>query len=218
MELIDTHAHIYLDQFSDDRRQVVEQAKAGGVSRIYLPNIDSGSIEGMMELEKDYPGFFFPMMGLHPTSVDDQYKRELKVVEGWLEKRDFAAIGEIGIDLYWDKTYLREQQEAFRIQLRWAMEKKMPIVIHSRDSFREIFEVIDQVNDGSLHGIFHSFSGTLDDARHVIDLGFKIGINGIVTFKNSRLDQVVRDIDINELVLETDAPFLAPVQIGRAHV
>jgi TatD DNase family protein len=211
MELIDSHAHIYLEEFDNDRPQVVENAQNAGIQRIYLPNIDSGSIEGMLNLCEDYPDFFRPMMGLHPTSVDAGFYGELEKVGNWLDQRNFAAIGEIGIDLYWDKTFYHQQKEAFQVQLKWAMEKDMPIVIHSRDSFQEIFQAIDEVNDGSLHGIFHSFSGTLEEARHILELGFYIGINGIVTFKNSTLDEVVRHIDIDRLVLETDSPFLAPV-------
>jgi TatD DNase family protein len=211
MELIDSHAHIYLEEFDNDRPQVVENAQNAGIQRIYLPNIDSGSIEGMLNLCEDYPDFFRPMMGLHPTSVDAGFSGELEKVGNWLDQRNFAAIGEIGIDLYWDKTFYHQQKEAFQVQLKWAMEKDMPIVIHSRDSFQEIFQAIDEVNDGSLHGIFHSFSGTLEEARHILELGFYIGINGIVTFKNSTLDEVVRHIDIDRLVLETDSPFLAPV-------
>ncbi|HKL38841.1 MAG TPA: TatD family hydrolase [Bacteroidales bacterium] len=210
MELIDTHAHIYLDDFDEDRQKVIGRAREAGVGRVYLPNIDAGSIPGMMDLCRSEPEFFFPMMGLHPTSVDDQYPDALRQVESWLDQEEFAAIGEIGIDLYWDKTYFRQQQEALKIQFQWAMDRGMPVVIHSRESFQEIFEVIDQVDDGRLYGIFHSFSGSPDEARRILDMGFKIGINGIVTFKNSSLDQVVRDIDINDLVVETDAPFLSP--------
>ena len=211
MELIDTHAHLYLEDFSADRQEVVDRAREAGVSRVYLPNIDTGSMQDMSDLCQWDPEFFIPMMGLHPTSVDERFGEELKAVEGWLAKRDFAAIGEIGIDLYWDKTYFGQQQEALKIQLGWAMEKGMPVVIHSRESFTEIFDVMEQVDDGRLYGIFHSFSGSLEDARRILDMGFKIGINGIVTFKNSSLDQIVREIDIGDLVLETDAPFLAPV-------
>lgn len=211
MELIDSHAHIYLEEFDNDRPQVVENAQNAGIQRIYLPNIDSGSIDSMLNMCEDYPDFFRPMMGLHPTSVKADFYQELEKVGNWLDQRKFAAIGEIGIDLYWDKTWYQQQKEAFQIQLKWAMEKDMPIVIHSRDSFQEIFQAIDEVNDGSLHGIFHSFSGSLEEARHILDLGFYIGINGIVTFKNSSLDEVVRHIDMERLVLETDSPFLAPV-------
>lgn len=210
MELIDTHAHLYLDAFDEDRRKVIGRAREAGVGRVYLPNIDTGSIPGMMDLCRSEPEFFFPMMGLHPTSVDDRYPEVLRQVESWLDQEEFAAIGEVGIDLYWDKTYFRQQQEALKIQFQWAMDRGMPVVIHSRESFQEIFEVIDRVDDGRLYGIFHSFTGSPEEARRILDMGFKIGINGIVTFKNSSLDQVVRDIDINDLVVETDAPFLSP--------
>jgi len=211
MELIDSHAHIYLENFDEDRDRVAEDARAAGLSRIYLPNIDAETIGDMLDLCDDDPELFRPMMGLHPTSVNENYPGQLKTIGQWLEKREFAAIGEIGMDLYWDKTYIKEQQEAFKTQLQWAMDKNMPVVIHSRDSFQEIFDVMDQVNDGTLRGIFHSFSGTPEDARHILEMGFYIGINGIVTFKNSTLDQVVRDIELDRLVVETDAPFLAPV-------
>ncbi|MFP4621305.1 MAG: TatD family hydrolase [Bacteroidales bacterium] len=211
MYLIDTHAHIYLDRFDGAVHEVVRHAREAGVGRIYLPNIDSGTIENMIQLENLYPAFFYPMIGLHPTSVDENYMKELEKMENWLKQRDFSAIGEIGIDLYWDSNYRKEQENAFEIQLKWAGEKGMPVVIHSRDSFREIFDVLTKLDDGRLYGIFHSFAGNLEDAQHIIDLGFKIGINGIVTFKNSSLDEVVSQIDIEHLVLETDSPFLAPV-------
>lgn len=212
MNLIDTHAHIYLDAFEGSVQDVVKNAGEAGVERIYLPNIDSGTIEDMMQLEKLYPGFFYPMMGLHPTSVKEDYEKELETVEKWLGERSFPAIGEIGIDLYWDDTHQKEQEKAFETQVKWAKEKGMPIVIHSRDSFREIFDVVDKLNDEQLFGVFHSFAGNIEDARHIIGLGgFKIGINGIVTFKNSTLDEVVGQIDMEHLVIETDAPFLAPV-------
>ena len=210
IELIDSHAHIYLENFDADREQVIENARQAGVGRVYLPNIDTASIAAMLQLCEEDPQLFRPMMGLHPTSVGPQFQEDLSTIGGWLEKKSFAAIGEIGIDLYWDQTYLKQQQQAFTTQLQWAMNKDLPIVIHSRESFREIFDVMDRVNDGSLMGIFHSFSGTLEQARHIIDLGFYIGINGIVTFKNSSLDQVVKEIDLERLVIETDAPFLAP--------
>lgn len=211
MNLIDTHAHIYLDEFNGAVENVVQHSKEAEVGRVYLPNIDSGTIEDMIQLETHYPGFFYPMIGLHPTSVKKDFENELEIIEKWLHERSFAAIGETGIDLYWDKTYQKEQEKAFEIQLKWAKGQGMPIVIHSRDSFREIFDVVDRLNDEQLYGIFHSFAGTVEDAQHIIDLGFKIGINGIVTFKNSSLDEVVSEIDMEHLVLETDSPFLAPV-------
>mgnify|MGYP006285388483 FL=1 len=211
MKFIDTHAHIYLEEFDGEVPQVVQNAKEVGIERIYLPNIDAGTIESMFRLENDYPGFFYPMMGLHPTSVKEDYMDQLETIGKWLDDRPFPAIGEIGIDLYWDDTYKKEQEKAFEIQLNWAKEKGLPVVIHVRESFREIFDVVDRVNDERLYGIFHSFAGNSDDAQHIIELGFKIGINGIVTFKNSTLDEVVAGIDLDHLVLETDSPFLAPV-------
>jgi TatD DNase family protein len=211
MKLIDTHAHIYLEEFDGEVPQVLQNAKEVGIERIYLPNIDTGTIEAMFRLENDYPGYFYPMMGLHPTSVKEDYTDQLETIGKWLNERPFPAIGEIGIDLYWDDTYKNEQEKAFELQLNWAKEKGLPVVIHSRESFREIFDVVDRVNDERLYGIFHSFAGNSDDAQHIIELGFKIGINGIVTFKNSTLDEVVAGIDLDHLVLETDSPFLAPV-------
>jgi len=211
MKLIDTHAHIYLEEFDGEVPQVLQNAKEVGIERIYLPNIDTGTIEAMFRLENDYPGYFYPMMGLHPTSVKEDYTDQLETIGKWLNERPFPAIGEIGIDLYWDDTYKNEQEKAFELQLNWAKEKGLPVVIHSRESFREIFDVVDRVNDERLYGIFHSFAGNADDAQHIIELGFKIGINGIVTFKNSTLDEVVAGIDLDHLVLETDSPFLAPV-------
>jgi len=210
MELIDTHSHLYLDDFAEDFNEVISQLKENQVKKIFLPNIDSSSIEAMFKLEANYPDIFYPMMGLHPTSVQNNYLEELKYVEDWIKKRKFIAIGEIGIDLYWDDTYYQHQVDAFKKQIKWAKQFNLPIVIHARNSFDEIFEVVDKENDAHLTGVFHSFSGTLKQAEHIINLGFKIGINGIVTFKNSKLDDVVKQIDINHLVLETDAPFLSP--------
>lgn len=210
MKLIDTHAHLYLEDFQEDFDEVLHRLRQYQVEKVLLPNIDSGSIESMLMLEERNPELFIPMMGLHPTSVKEHYKQELSLVESWLGKRKFMAIGEIGIDLYWDKSYFQQQVDAFRTQIRWAKELSLPIVIHARDSFDEIFEVVEKENDETLFGVFHSFSGTVEQARHIIELGFHIGINGIVTFKNSNLDEVVKHIDMNHLVLETDSPFLAP--------
>lgn len=210
MKLIDSHSHLYLDDFSQDFPEVMNRLKENHVEKVFLPNIDSSSINDMLKLETDYPEIFFPMMGLHPSSVQENYKEELQLVDNWLQKKQFIAIGEIGIDLYWDDTYFEEQVEAFRTQINRAKELKLPIVIHARNSFKEIFDVVDEEKDKNLNGVFHSFSGTYEEARHIIDLGFKIGINGIVTFKNSSLDDVVKQIDINHLVLETDSPFLSP--------
>mgnify|MGYP000456294521 CR=1 FL=1 len=210
MEIIDTHSHLYLEDFAVDFHEVISRLKDNHIKKVFLPNIDSSSIEAMFKLEADYPGLFYPMMGLHPSSVQSNYEEELKIVKEWIQKRKFIAIGEIGIDLYWDNTYFQQQVEVFRKQIKWAKDLNLPIVIHARNSFDEIFNVVDEEASENLTGVFHSFSGTIRQAEHIIDLGFKIGINGIVTFKNSKLDDVVKQIDINHLVLETDAPFLSP--------
>lgn len=181
------------------------------VERIFLPNIDSTSIDAMLQLEKDYPNNFFPMMGLHPCSINEGYKDELALVKKWLDQRDFVAIGEIGIDLYWDKTFLQQQQDAFRMQIEWAKELKKPIVIHARDSFDEIFEIVDELNDDNLTGIFHCFTGDAEQAKKVIDYGgFYLGIGGVVTFKKSHLPELLDGISLEHIVLETDSPYLAP--------
>lgn len=208
---IDTHSHLYLDQFDEDRNEVLLRAFSCGVEKIILPNIDQSTSGPMLDLENQFPGQCIPLMGLHPTSVKANFREELKVVEQYLEKRDFAGIGEIGIDLYWDKTFYKEQVICFERQIEWAKERKIPIIIHSRESFDEIFPVVENMQDGNLTGVFHSFGGTVEQANFIIGLGFKIGINGIVTFKNSKLDKTLASIDLGHLVLETDAPFLAPV-------
>ena len=211
MILTDTHTHLYYEQFNDDIDTVIQNSIDKGITRLFLPNIDSSSIDGMMKLGTDYPDNCFPMMGLHPTSVGVNYKEELALVEDWMNKQKFCAIGEIGIDLYWDKTFLKEQQEAFRFQIELAKKYNLPFVIHCRDAFDEIFEILDELNDEKMRGIFHCFTGTVEQANHVINYGgFKIGIGGVVTFKNSGLDKVVEQIDLKHLVLETDAPYLAP--------
>jgi TatD DNase family protein len=202
---------LYSDQFNDDIETVVQNCIEKGITRLFLPNIDSSSIEGMMKLGADYPDNCFPMMGLHPTSVDDNYKEELALVEQWMTKQQFCAIGEIGIDLYWDKTHLAAQQAAFRFQIELAKKYDLPFVIHCRDAFDEIFEILDELNDDKMRGIFHCFTGTIEQANHIINYGdFKIGIGGVVTFKNSGLDKVVEQISLEHLVLETDSPYLAP--------
>jgi len=211
MILTDTHTHLYSEQFNDDIDTVIQNCIEKGITRLFLPNIDATSIDGMMNLGTDYPDNCFPMMGLHPTSVSENYKEELAIMEQWLIKQKFCAIGEIGIDLYWDKTLLKQQQDAFRTQINWAKERDLPFVIHCRDAFDEIFEILDELNDDKMRGIFHCFTGTLEQANHIINYGdFKIGIGGVVTFKNSGLDKVIEQIDIKHLVLETDSPYLAP--------
>ncbi|MCU0370623.1 MAG: TatD family hydrolase [Bacteroidales bacterium] len=211
MILTDTHAHLYLDQFNPDRHNVVRNADQNGIRFIFLPNIDKDSIVPMMELARDFPGRCFPMIGLHPTSVREDYLQHLEAVKEWLEKESFCAIGEMGIDLYWDKTYFEEQKEAFRIQASLALKYDLPLVIHSRNSFGEIFELLEEVRQPELRGVFHCFTGDLQQAEHITGMGFMLGIGGVITYKNSGLADVVAKIPLERLLLETDAPFLAPV-------
>lgn len=208
--LIDTHSHIYSEDFNDDIDDVITRAYDNDVRKIILPNIDSSSVKKMLDLADQYPQICFPLMGLHPTSVGEDYKEELELVEFWLKKRKFYGIGEIGIDLYWERTYIEEQTEAFRYQLKLAKAYNIPVVLHVRESFEEVYAVVKEEMDERLSGVFHSFTGTLDQAQKITDLGFKIGIGGIVTFKNSGLDQVVQQIDPQHLMLETDSPYLTP--------
>lgn len=211
MLLIDTHTHLYSEEFDQDRDAAITRCLENGVKKLYLPNVDSESITRMLDLEKAYPEVCIAMMGLHPCSVKENYKEELAIVKEWLDKRHFVAIGEIGVDLYWDKTFINEQIEAFNLQMDWAVEKNIPIVIHCRDAFDEIFEVLSK-RDKLPTGIFHCFSGNLEQANKIIGLGgFKLGIGGVLTFKNSGLDKVVEQIDLKHLVLETDSPYLAPM-------
>ena len=209
---IDSHNHIYSEKFDEDRDEVIQRALNAGVKEFYLPAIDSSYTQRMLDLEEKYPEIMNLMMGLHPTSVNSEsYEEELKKVRNWIDTRDFVAIGEIGIDLYWDKTFLKQQQIAFATQIDWAIEKKWPIVIHTRDSFSETFEVVEGKRSPELFGIFHCFTGTLKDAHRAVNLGFKLGIGGVVTFKNGKIDQFLHEIDLKHIVLETDAPYLAPV-------
>lgn len=211
MHLIDTHTHLYSKEFSEDLDEVVKHSTEKGVQQFLLPNVDRNSIEPMLELERKYPGVCFPMMGLHPCSVGKNYKEDLEIVKTWLNKRSFCAIGEIGMDLYWDKTYREEQEEAFIMQSAWAVELGVPIVIHSRETTDLLIDIIKNINNPKLTGIFHCFGGTLEQAEQIIELGFSLGIGGVLTFKKSGLDQVLSSIDLDHLVLETDAPYLAPV-------
>lgn len=208
--ITDTHTHLYSEQFDEDRANMIQRAKNAGVSRFFIPAIDSSYSESMFQLEKDFPNDVFLMMGLHPTSVKENFKEELNHVKKWIDKRDFYAIGEIGIDLYWDKSFLKQQQEAFRTQIQWAKEKKLPIVIHCRNAFDEIFEVLETEKDDDLNGIFHCFTGTKEQAKQAISYNMKLGIGGVVTFKNGKIDKFLKEIDIEHIVLETDAPYLAP--------
>lgn len=208
--LIDTHSHIYSEDFNDDIEEVLQNAYNNDVKKIVLPNIDSGTIKRLLDLSNSYPHVCYPLMGLHPTSVSGDYKEELAVVEYWLDKHKFHGIGEIGIDLYWDRTYIEEQKEAFRHQIKLAKSRKLPIVIHVRESFNEVYQIVKEEQDGSLCGIFHCFTGDNTEAQKISDMGFLMGIGGVVTYKNSNLGQVLQNLDVSKLVLETDAPYLAP--------
>lgn len=211
MNLIDTHTHLFSDQFDEDRHSVIQAALDAGVSKMLLPNIDLESIEAMHQLEKDFPDNCLAMMGLHPCSVTENWESELAVIKEHLFNRKYIAVGEIGMDLYWDKSTLGYQQKAFAQQIEWAKELKIPIVIHVRDAFDEAFEIVDQLNDDCLTGVFHCFTGTPDQAQHILNYGgFKLGLGGVLTFKNAGLDQVIKDIELEHLILETDSPYLAP--------
>lgn len=208
--ITDTHTHLYSEQFDADRKAMMERAFDAGIFRFFIPAIDSSYTKRMLDLETEYAEHIFLMMGLHPTSVKENYKEELAHVKEWIDKRNFYAIGEIGIDLYWDKNYLKEQQEAFRTQIQWAKEKKLPIVIHCREAFDEIFEILESEKGSDLFGIFHCFTGTLEQAEKAISYNMKLGIGGVSTFKNGKINTFLSDIDIKHIVLETDAPYLAP--------
>jgi TatD DNase family protein len=209
--LTDTHTHLYADEFQSDRKEMIQRAVESGVSRLFLPNIDSNSIPGLFELVKHYPNNCFPMMGLHPCSVNEEFQKELKVVEYWLTQRKFYAIGEVGIDLYWDTSFAEQQKYAFDFQVQLAKKYKLPVIIHTRNAFKEAYEIILKHNDNELKGIFHCFSGTTEEAEKVVALGgFKLGIGGVLTFKNSGLDKAIEPISVNQMVLETDSPYLAP--------
>lgn len=220
MLFIDTHTHLFLPQFDNDRDTVINSAIKQGVKKLFLPNIDSSTIIPMLNIAKAFSENCFPMIGLHPSSVKDNFEKELQIVEKWLKKEKYYAIGETGIDLYRDKTFKQQQIIAFKKQLHLAKKYNLPIVIHSRESYNEIFQILDRM-DGTkacpvrkndrIGGIFHCFSGTYQQAQKAISLGFKLGIGGIVTFKNAGLDKVVEKIDLRHIVLETDSPYLAPV-------
>ncbi len=212
MMLIDTHTHLYVSQFNEDRIEVIQNAISSGVEKMILPGINSSYIDIQNQLANDFSENCFVAFGLHPSDVKEDFKTELSLVEAELKKGNSVAVGEIGIDLYWDKTFVEEQKQAFEQQIIWAKEYKLPIIIHVREAFNEVFEIVDKLNDENLTGIFHSFTGNLDQANKIIDYkGFKIGINGIVTFKNSGLGKVISGIDMKHIVLETDSPYLSPV-------
>ncbi len=210
-QVIETHAHIYDDTFADDRELMLSRAKEAGVSEIWMPNCNSETIESMMLLARNHPTFCLPMIGLHPCYVKEDFEKELQIVEENLNKNKFLAIGEIGMDFYWDKTYVPQQKEAFLYQCQLAKKHNLWIDIHSRDAFWETVDLIELNGDSNLKGIFHCFSGGADEVKKAIELGFLMGIGGVVTFKNGGLDKIIPAIDLNHIVLETDAPYLAPV-------
>ncbi|EDM45604.1 tatD-related DNase [unidentified eubacterium SCB49] len=208
--LTDTHTHLYSDAFDSDRDEMMQRAIDAGVTRFFIPAIDSTYADAMYTLEKEYPSQVHLMMGLHPTSVKDNYKEELAFVEQQFLKRKFVAVGEIGIDLYWDKSRLEMQKEAFKFQIQLAKKYKLPIVIHCRDAFDEVFEVLESEKGEGLFGIFHCFTGTIDQAKQAISYNMKLGIGGVVTFKNGKIDQFLNEISLDHIVLETDSPYLSP--------
>lgn len=208
---IDTHCHIYSDEFKSDRQDVIGRALDAQVKGIFMPNVDHSSIDGMLELEEKNPNVCFSMMGLHPVSVKKDFEKELYIVENWLSKRKFKAIGEMGTDLYWDKSFWSQQQEAFRIQVGWAKKLKLPIVIHCRESIDQTIELLEPFVGEDLTGVFHCFTGSLEQAAKITSMGFYLGLGGVATFKNGGVDKVIPDLELDNIVLETDSPYLAPV-------
>jgi TatD DNase family protein len=211
MTIIDTHAHLYAEEFQDDIDLVIDRAQKAGVSKMYLPAIDSSETESMLALEQKFPGVCIAMMGLHPCYVKENVAAELAHVKTWLDKRDFVAIGEIGLDFYWDKTFTNQQYEAFDTQMQWALDLKRPIVIHTRNAMQETINRVKPFAQKGLKGIFHCFSGSAESAKQIIDLGFLLGIGGVITYKNAGLPEVLEMVGLEHLVLETDAPYLTPV-------
>ena len=208
---IDTHSHLFSEKFDEDIDQIVQRAKTNGVDKILLPNIDMGSIEAMHKLEDSDPAFFKSMMGIHPCYVTEDYETELQETKQWFSKRNYCAVGEIGIDLYWEKELIEQQENAFRSQLKLAKELNLPVAIHARDSFQEIFKIVDEENDENLTGVFHCFTGGKAEADKIMSFGgFKMGLGGVLTFKRSGLDKTAFEIPMEEFVLETDSPYLAP--------
>ncbi len=211
MNLIDTHAHIYLPEFKNDIEEVIANSKASGIEKIFMPNIDLRSIESMLTIENKHKGYCYSMLGLHPCHIKDNYKKDLKIIKSWFEKHSFCAIGEIGIDLHWDKSNINEQISAFETQINWAKELNLPIVIHCRSSIDMTIEIVKKHQDGNLTGIFHCFIGDKEHSKKIIDLNFLLGIGGVATFKNGGLDKVIPDIELKNIVLETDSPYLTPI-------
>jgi TatD DNase family protein len=211
MQIIDTHSHIYLEEFAVDVKQIMERAESEGVRMVLMPAIDSQHHKHMQSLEASYPAFCRSMMGLHPCSVKENWKEELSIASGLLANNKFIAIGEIGLDFYWDLNFSDQQYEAFRLRLGWALQYNLPVSIHSRNATDECIEVVSQQQNGNLTGVFHCFSGNTEQAKKIMDLGLYLGIGGVITFKNSGLDKVIREVGLEHVVLETDAPYLAPV-------
>lgn len=212
MRIIDTHSHIYSKEFDTDREEIINRAIQNGVGRILLPNINSSSISRLHTLSQQYPTYCIPMMGLHPTSVKEDWEEELDCIKKQFSEHKYIAVGEIGIDLYWDTTFIEQQKAAFIQQLRWSIEYDLPVAIHARDANKECVECIKQVGQNKLRGVFHSFSGTEEELKSILDLdNFMLGINGVVTFKNSTLSTVLKQTDLSHIVIETDAPYLSPV-------
>jgi len=209
--IIDTHSHLYLEEFNSDIDQIILRSKQSGVEKIYLPAIDSQTTQQLIQLEIKYPSYCIAMMGLHPCYVKENYKAELEKVSSLLQQRKFAAIGECGLDFYWDKTFEKEQYEALEQQIEWALEYQLPIVLHTRNATQETIDVIKKYADKGLKGIFHCFGGNADEANQIIEMGFYLGIGGVITYKNSGLDKVINKIDLKHIVLETDSPYLTPV-------
>jgi TatD DNase family protein len=210
MILVDTHTHIYYQEDKQELDKQIQRCLENHITKLFLPNVDSKSIPLVIDTCKRYPDNCFPMLGLHPCDVKENYEDELRIIHQEIPNQKIYAIGEIGIDLYWDKTFLKQQQIAFEKQINWAKELELPIVIHCRDAFDEVFEILNKCNDEKLRGIFHCFTGDINQAQHAIDLGFYLGIGGVVTYKKSGLDQVVAQLDLKNIVLETDSPYLAP--------
>jgi TatD DNase family protein len=209
---VDTHTHLFVDAFDEDRSEIVQKAIHAGVEKMLLPNIDIDTIDAMNKLAKEFPNNCYPMMGLHPGSVKEDWQERLEIIRKNLFEGSYVAVGEIGMDLYWDKTFVKEQAEAFRMQVEWAKELKLPIAIHARDAFEPIFEILDEINDDRLTGVFHCFTGTIEQANHALSYGgFKLGIGGVLTYKKAELDKVLEHIDLKDVILETDSPYLPPV-------
>ena len=211
MIFIDTHTHLYDEQLITEEQEMIQRAIDAGVTRMYMPNCDSGTIAGMMHIAQTYPQHCFPMMGLHPCYVKEHYRDELAMVEKHLAENKFSAVGEIGLDYYWDKTFIPQQKEAFEFQIDLALQYDLPIVIHSRESLGDCIHIVSKKQNGRLKGIFHCFGGSAEEAKQIADLGFYMGIGGVVTFKKSTLPEVLKQVDLSHIVLETDAPYLSPV-------